>query len=182
MQILENKRIAVCAMVVLIFLSALLGAARSLIPMRNTAQETFYAGVDGDGLGINNDLNSRAELAYNLVTVARRYVDSDTSEITAVLAARDALIDADSIGEKYRANAKLTEATGDLIEAMAAYPLSDTDARYRSTISTDLRSRNEIISHDSYNAQAQEFNQTLAAFPASLFGRLVGVKSLELFA
>ena len=179
---LDNKRFAVVGMIVLIVLSVFIGAARSLYPMRSEAQQIFFEGIDKDGLGIQNDLNKRIELAYNLVTIAHKYCDSDTDEIKAVLSARDELTKSDSIKEKYRANVSLTEATEDLVNDLSSYSLSDKDERYRKEIRDDLASRNEIISSDGYNALASSFNSELSAFPASIIGRLIGVRPLELFA
>jgi len=179
---LDNKRFAVAGMIVLIILSVFVGAARSLYPMRSEAQQIFFEGVDKDGLGIQNDLNKRIELAYNLVTVARKYCENDTEEIKAVLSARDELTNAGSIKEKYRANVYLTEVTEDLVNELASYSLSEKDEKYRKEIRDDLASRNEIISSDGYNAAASKFNSELSSFPASIIGRLVGVRSLELFA
>ena len=45
----------------------------------------------------------------------------------------------------------------------------------------EFLSREQTIGHDGYNAQAQAFNQTLSAFPASLIGSLYGVEPLEYF-
>lgn len=179
---LDNRRLAAVGMALMILLSLFVGTARSLYPMRNAAQQVFFEGVDRDGLGIQNDLNKRIELSYNLVTVAKKYSESDTDAVKAVLSAREKLSSADSIKEKYKANIALTEATETLIEEMKSYSLSEKDEKYRKEIRDDLNSRNETISSDGYNAAASSFNSELSSFPASVIGRLVGLRSLELFA
>lgn len=181
MQVLENKKAAVAGAIILVFLSMIVGAARTLGPLRREAQQAFYTGVEKDGFGIANDLEKRLELSYNLVTVARRYLDDSEPEVKAVLDARSKLADADSVKEKYLANLELTDATQALSDTMQTCPLSDTDEGYRRSIAADLNSRNDIISRDGYNGMAAAYNEKLSAFPASLFGRLAGLSSLELF-
>ncbi len=182
MQIFENRRLAIFGMAALILISLFVGAARALSPLRSTAEQAFYNGVEGDGYGIENDLSRRAELAYNLTTVAKRYMDADAAEITALLDARDALNSAAAVSEKYDANDALTAAADNLYTALGAFELSDADVRYRESIRTDLRSRNETIRGDGYNGLARKYNERLSSFPVSLFGRLLGFRTLELFA
>lgn len=179
MAFFKNRKVAAILMVVLILGSALGGAKRSLEKLRQEAEQVFYQGADGDGLGIQNDLDERAKLAYNLVTVAKRCLPEDRQEITQTLAARDALLYAKDIHEKYRANLELTEATEALYQAMEG--LSADDEKFRIRLHTDLQSRNDTISHDPYNRTAEEFNRKLDAFPANLLGGLTGVKDAPLF-
>jgi len=174
----ENRRIAVIGMAVLILLSLPLGVARALLPMRANAQEAYWSGETG----IARDLELRLTAAYNLTTVASRWLDAGSPEIQAVLDARSAMTGTDSIREKYRANVALTDAVTDLCAALDACDLSEQDAKYRRSIDADLRSCNEIIGHSDYNRLAAEYNDALSAFPASALGHLIGLRPLELFA
>jgi hypothetical protein len=176
----KNKGAAL-VMTVLIVLSVWVGAYRSFSRMYDQVQTVFTAGAEGDGLGIANDLNERVKLAYNLVTIARKYLSANDAAIADVLKARDALVNAKDISDKYRANVKLTEATTTLYFALGQKQLSETDARYRVNLFNDLSSRNDTISHDPYNQKALAYNQALSAFPASILRLITFARTAPLF-
>ena len=178
-----NKKIAIAVMLLMIIISIPFGGYRSLNKLYKEVNRTFYQGVDGDGLGIENDLNNRIDNSYNLVTIAKKYIDSENDVIKNTLKAREELVNSQSIAEKYRANLSLTEAVEELYTALGdeSLGLSDQDKTYRRSLYSNLTSRNDTISHDGYNDKAAEFNSTLESFPASLISRLVGINKAELF-
>lgn len=172
---------AMAVMAIAIVCAIWLGGYLSLRRLYNKVETVFTAGVDGDGLGIANDLNERIKLAYNLVTVAKKYLSADDGDIRAVLTARDALMEANGIADKYGANVALTEATTDLYQKMGSLSLTDTDARYRVSLFNDLSSRNDTISHDPYNQMALEYNQALEVFPANILKAVTFSRYAPLF-
>lgn len=167
----------------MIAISIPFGGYRSLNKLYKEVNRTFYQGVDGDGLGIENDLNNRIDNSYNLVTIAKKYIDAEDEVIKNTLDARDALVNSDSISEKYKANLRLTEAVEELYTVLGEenLNLSEQDKSYRRSLYSNLTSRNDTISHDGYNDKAADFNHTLEEFPASLISRLVGINKAELF-
>ena len=181
MKLLKNRKIAALLMVLMILGGSLYGGHRSLMKLRDEAEAVFYNGVEGDGLGIQNDLNERIDLAYNLVTVAKRYLSPDDEAVQKLLTARDALSSAQDPKEKNAANRQLTEASIELYEAFGGRSLTEKDEKYRQQIYQDLSSRNDTISHDGYNQEAEDFNKTLRSFPAGILASLTGVEKLELF-
>ena len=181
MKLLKRRSVAALIMVLMILGGTLYGGHRSLMKLRDEAEAVFYNGVDGDGLGIQNDLNERVDLAYNMVTVAKRYLPEDNEAVQKVLTARDALAAAEDPEGKNAANRQLTEACIELYEALAGKSLTEKDEEYRQQIYQDLSSRNDTISHDGYNQVAENFNKTLQRFPANILGSLTGVEKLELF-
>ena len=88
---MKNPNVACVIMVIAIVLSVLIGGHRSLSAEASKVEDIFYNGVDGDGIGVNSDLDHRAALAYALVTVAKRYLPADDADIEAVLDACSAL-------------------------------------------------------------------------------------------
>jgi len=172
---------AATVMAVAILLSIWFGGYRSLHRLYAEVEMVFTAGAEGDGLGIANDLNERVNLAYDLVTVAKRNLNATDETIVAVLSARDALIGAKTIPDKYKANVKLSEATAALYELLGTKPLSEADARYRKNIYNNLTSRNDTISHDPYNAEALSYNQALNAFPANILKLITFAHKAPLF-
>jgi len=135
--------------------------------LKSAASDIFYNGVDGDGLGIQRELNHRVEYAFNLLTVAGRYIPDDDA-VRQTAAARDALINSAGVAEKSENNLRLTEAVTALYARLGQEKLSDQDARYRENLYTEIKARNNIISNDGYNKEARAFNQKLDVFPASV--------------
>jgi hypothetical protein len=181
MDAINNTRLAALITVILIILSVFFGANRSLSALSAKAEKVFYDGEFGDGLSIQNDLNERINLSYNLVTVAKKYMDSDSSEIQAVLNARNNLFEAETTSQKSWANLSLTEAVTDLYNKMGQLDLSDTDEKYRNSIFESMKSRNDTISHDKYNQFADDFNKQISVYPAKFLAQITGVKELERF-
>lgn len=181
MQLLKKPKIAVAAMILMILCSAIFGNYRSLLQLSHKVEAVFYQGEQGDGLGIQNDLEKRIDLAYNMVTIARKYLPESDQALNGVLIARETLLQAKSPAEKYKANQRLTEATTDLSAKLAELKLSATDERYRASLYQDLSSRNSIMSHDNYNNVAEDFNQVLRSFPSNVINLVFRVEPAELY-
>ena len=178
---LLDSRVAAGILAVVVVVSILLGCGRSLMGLRADAERTFFNGVQGDGIGIASDLTALSAAAYNLTTVASRYLDGQDTRIQNVLTAWGDLTAAQEVGDKYRASQTLTREVYRLSDALKHLPLSEEDENYRQSLLTEINSRNSTMSHDGYNAQAQAFNAALGGFPANLLGPLLGVRPLELF-
>lgn len=181
MNAIQNTRLAALVTTVLIICSIFFGANRSLSSLSYKAEAVFYEGEFGDGLGIQNDLNERINLSYSFLTIAKKYIDSDSNEIQAVLTARDNLFNAQTPSEKSKANLQLTEAVTDLYNKTEQLDFSEKDEGYRKSIYEDMKSRNDTISHDKYNQFVEEFNKQIRIFPANFLAGITGVKSLERF-
>ena len=168
--------LALCVVFALVF-----GCFRSVSGLRTQAEQIFFSGAGGDGIGVASDLSARRDAALNLVTVARRYLDPQDEEVTALEAAAMALDGADTIGEKARRNRELDRAAFALGDRLSRLELSQQDENYRAGLLAELSSRNATISHDPYNDAAQKYNEALNALPAGFFGKLLGLAPLELF-
>lgn len=171
MNLFKNKAFAIITMIVMIIASILIGSHRSLTGVSVDASNVFINGTNGDGMGIQNDLNQRFELSGNLVKIAGNYLDMNNSIFKTISDSRNSLTTAQTPKEKYNANIKLTEAVNELYTLLGKENLSDKDERYR----------NDTIGHDKYNEYAKKFNDTLKQFPANILSKLTFVKPLELF-
>ena len=178
---MENKKIAWAVLAVSVVFSLLFGGYRSLSSEYRQAERIFYDGVEGDGVGILSDLSAREDAAYNLATIAKRYLDEDDPAIQAVLDARSKLGAASSISERYTFNEALTEAVNDLSLQLEGCSLSEKDESYRAGLMAELKSRQMSIGYDGYNAAAAEYKSLTKSFPASLIAGIFGIDSLELF-
>lgn len=181
MNFLKNKTFAIVIMILMIISSILIGSHRSLTSLSNDASNVFVNGVNGDGMGIQNDLNQRFELAGNLVKIADNYIDMNNVIFKTMSDTRSNLTNAKTPKEKYSANIKLTDAVNELYTLLGKENLSDKDEKYRNSIYADFSSRNDTIGHDKYNEYAKNFNDTLKQYPANILSKITFVKPLELF-
>lgn len=178
-----NKRpVAMAVLAVVVVLSVLVGSHRSVAALRQQTDLVFTQGERGDGLSIAHDLETRTELASNLIVVARRYVDAGDASLVQLRAAADALLQAESRSAKYQANRELDLAFQEVYGMLEGKALSQQDSEYRTRLNADFKSSNAKISHDSYNQLAQQFNEdVLGAFPGGRLAAATGVRPLELY-
>lgn len=181
MKILRKRPIA-WSITIITIITAIWGLGGSkLSNQAKQATEVFYQGVNNDGLSINHDLDRRADAAYNLYTVASRYLDATDTQLTKLLQARDQLMKAAGIADKYTANVLLDEAATAVYDQLVNYPLNEADQGFRQSLMTELASANATISHDGYNTVATDFNNLRNSFPAILISKLCGIDQLDYF-
>ncbi len=165
--------------VVLIVLSLVFGSALKLRARYRRVTDAFYNGTDKSGMNISSELADREETARNLITVARRYQNSEA--VDKAVSACDELSRQKGIAEKYAANKKLSDAVYALYREMEDWDLSDKDAAYRTQLYARFTSINDTISHDGYNKLAAEYNSMVSRFPANLASVVGGVTRAPLF-
>ncbi len=180
LRFIEKRIPAIAIFTAVVILTTLASGSVSLSRERSRAERVFTDGVRSDGMSIGYDLDQRAEAAYNLAGIAKRYLDGSDG-INALLAARDALTGAKSVSEKYAANLELSVATDALYSELKEAQLSDKDRTLAAGQYQDMLSHNDAISRDGYNSCALEFNRKLEKFPASRIARIAGIKPLETF-
>ena len=177
----RKPAVAATVMVLMIIVGTLTGSHASLNRMRNEALRVFANGINGDGIGIQNDLNERTSAAYNMTTIAGKYLPENNVVIREVLLAREEALKASTLSEKLAADRKLETTVLDLYQVMSSLALSPQDERYPARLYTDFTSRGSTISHDPYHQVAATFNEALTGFPANILGRLTGVTALPAF-
>ena len=179
---LRDRKVAIVITIIIMILSTGFGAHRSLENRGEYAEWVFYHGSYGDGGGIQSELDTRAGLASNLLIVAGRYLDDEDEAVQRLKNAREALVQAENIGEKYIANEELSQAADNLAQVLNACSLTENDRRYQRGIIVEMESANEIIGHDEYNTLANAYNRNvLGSFPANILKEIVGVEELETF-
>ncbi len=179
---LKNRKVAMLICVIVVALSILSGARRSISEVIAETESAFVYGVDGDGKSIYHDLGTRVQLANNLATVAERYLDEDDDLVQAVRSDADRLEKETSPSHCYDLNEQLTRSVSDLNAALLNESLSEADEGYREGIMTDLTSYAYIISHDGYNELVRELNEeTLGEFPANILKYLTFTGDAEYF-
>lgn len=182
MRFSENRLIAWIVFAVIIVFSICVSGGSALRDLSGATERIFYNGAAGDGLCINRDLTVRAESAANMVSTAQSARSVRQELIGAVSSDAQALSEAETISDKYEANANLTQSVEQLYNALSSAGISESDMTYVTKQYNEFNSRAHTISLDPYNERAREFNDTLSGFPASFVARLCGVKALDLFA
>lgn len=179
-ELLKNRHVAIGITVVVILLSTLLGAHRSLVAAAYPIERYFIEGEDG--YSIQRDLDTRVGLAHNLMVVAERYLYAEDAAMIELQDAITALEEADSVKEKSAANQQLTAVAERVYLMLDDYRLSSSDDRYRTQIRTDLASCNQTISHNAYNEMATAYNtEVLGKFPANVLKQVALVPELDTF-
>lgn len=181
---LKNRSSAVLVAVVVIILGTLYGVHRSVGSETSKIEAQFYSGVylkdeKYTQPSIDAQLNKRADAALGLLSVGNKYVFA--SEIAESLrAARQELLDADSIMGKYNANLELEKAWKQLYETLTAHA-DDLPAAVDSYVTT-LGGAQSVIDKSAYNQSVAEFrNGALGAFPVNILKNLAFVKYPEYF-
>lgn len=174
-----NRKLAALILVLCIVGTVLISGGRSLRQYRETQSELFYMGPKG--FSIYNDLMARCEAGYNIITVARRYMDANSVDLASLADAITAVENAQGPSESYEANYRLTVAADQVYALLSQQNLSDADKKLLSGQFTEMTSRNQTIANDSYNTTAGKFNDLLKGFPTGLIAGINGIRPLELF-
>lgn len=183
MKLLENKGLSIVIMIALIIGGFWLGGYKSLSGLYSDVEKVFFTGEDGDGICIENDLSERAACAVNLVTVAKKYVgeSAEVKELSEASSALSAASGSKDIALRLSADNRLEAAMTALYISLEDSSLSEKDDAYRQRLYADFSSRADTISHDPYNGYAQDYNETLSRFPASLIAAVTPVKAAVIF-
>ena len=178
---IEKRALAAVIFAAAALLSTLASGSVALNRERGKAERIFTDGVESDGMSISHDLDQRAEAAYNLAGVAKRYLGEDAPEIAELLSARSGLVGAVEISEKYDANLELSVAADALYSRLKEEELSEKDSTLAAGQYQDMLSHNDVISRDGYNSAALSFNRRLEGFPAAQIAAIAGIEPLDTF-
>ncbi|MDL2206282.1 LemA family protein [Eubacteriales bacterium OttesenSCG-928-N13] len=181
MRFSENRLIAWIVLAVVVLLSISLYGGGAMKEMRFSVQQIFTDGAQKDGLSINRDLDARADKAAILVSIAGKYLPSDSAALADVKEAADLLTNSAELSDRNDANTKLTRAVETLYTELEQQNLSETDKTNINAAYREIKSRADTISRDTYNAVAREFNQSISRFPANIISGFTGVDELPLF-
>ena len=177
--ILKNKTVAVVICALLVYMGLFMGVNRPIGNMKDEALVHFYG--DGDVIGIKNDLDTKVETAYSLMSIAKRYIDEDEAVITDLVDACEEVRKSETPGEAYEANMKMDGCYGKLKSTLDSMKLSKKDEDYNYSLLSQYNSSDMIISHSEYNTLAGEVNRKLSKFPAGLVSKLTFTSKMELY-
>ena len=183
---------AALALSVVVMLAAFFGfGVAKLRTKYNEARQWFTVGVAADnGYNLNEELNTRANTAANVITTGSNTLGTDNAEVQAAQAAltafNDALEGANAGSTRMHALYQDNETLGAAIDQLyaklqeqAADPMKmgAVQGQYG-----QFNSANTIIGSLKYNEAVYDYQKETGGFPANVLGGLAGIKEVEPFA
>lgn len=171
----RSTRTAALITAAVVAASAFLGCNRSLNALRRETAHQLRSSASGGEYSIATDGRDMADLARNMMTLARKYLPDGEDAYTQLEACCQQM---ESV--YFEASDVRTAAVGiqtacrDLAARLEVAPgLSERDRAYLAGFAVDLEGCLHRMENDPYNAAAEEFNRTLETFPANLLGLFV---------
>lgn len=133
--------------------------------------------------GIDVQLKRRADLIPNLVETVKGYAKHEKSVFTEVTKARSALMKADTLEQKAKANDMLSGALKSLFAVAEAYPQLQASENFKD-LQRQLEDTEDKVAYSRqfYNANVLDFNTKIQMFPSNIIANLFGFKIFEFFA
>ncbi len=183
MQLLQKRGVALVVCALMIVAACLLGTMSSLARLRAQSEELFSLGPDGDGRGIQYDLNEMSTQCHNITVIAGRYLDENDPAVAAVRGGRDTLARAASPRGKRAAAEELRAAATLLRSRLEGLELDRQDKTLLTACAEQINSAQRLIDINmgDYNAGAAYYNRVLRGFPVGLLAPLTGAEPLELY-
>lgn len=186
MAILKKRWAAFVIAALIISLSTVWGANRSLGAACQEVSDSFYAGVYDSSWGttrksISSQLTKRTDAASGVETILNNYPELE-AEASALKSARLDIINTDDIQRKYDANKTLTSAFGDAVDALNELDLPEREQKMVSEYSSAFKGAQNTIDESGYNDLVREFERsTLNVFPTNLLKTVALVNTPVLF-
>ena len=183
---------AALALSVVVMLAAFFGFGGAKLRTKyNEARQWFTVGVAADnGYNLNEELNTRANTAANVITTGSNTLGTDNAEVQAAQAAltafNGALEGANAGSTRMHALYQDNETLGAAIEQLyaklqeqAADPMKmgAVQGQYG-----QFNSAATIIGSLKYNEAVYDYQKETGGFPANVLGGLAGIKEVEPFA
>ncbi|MFH1056802.1 MAG: LemA family protein [Candidatus Micrarchaeota archaeon] len=157
--------------IVLLFLVLLYNG---LIRSRNT--------VDNSWSQIDVQLKKRNDLIPNLVETVKGYAKHERGVFKEVTEARSAMLRAQTIGQKAKANNMLTDALKSIFAVAEAYPKLEASANFKE-LQEELSDIEGKIAYarQFYNDSVLDYNNGIQVFPNNTLAGPFGFKKREFF-
>ena len=141
------------------------------------------AGVEEKQAAIQTQLQRRADLIPNFVSTVKGYAAHEQETYTAVTEARNALGQADTVGEQATAAANLDSAIDIWVNAVTEnYPELKANQNFIALQDELAGTENRIATaRNDYNEVAKEYNTAIRKFPKSIIAGMFGFEKAEYF-
>lgn len=152
---MKSRLLAIFLLIILIVFAFVYGAGKGWAKER--------AQVDAQLSSLQQHLDIRVETACNILTVAKRHMDSEDLQMLSLSDARDLLSGPADLAEKANADQQLTQAAEALLSALSQMPTVQNDDRDRmyveSMLPQMLRESESYTVASAYNTAAAEYNR-----------------------
>ena len=164
MKKLKNRKIAIVISAAVIIVSVLIGVNKSVYSQIKELDDSFENGVYIS----SEDYTKRTDAALGLVTLASEFEDM-AEEQSALRSAREALMSADTIQEKFVCNEVLEEAYKRIVLAFSYETLDENQQNAYDSYTSTMDGAQSLITSSSYNRTVAEFeSEVLNAFPVNI--------------
>jgi LemA protein len=133
--------------------------------------------------GLDVQLKRRADLIPTLVETVKGYAKHEKDVFENVTKARSALMSAESVGDKAKADNMLTGALKSLFAVAEAYPQLKASENFKDLQQQLTNTEDKVAySRQFYNSNVLDYNTKLAVFPSNIIASMFGFKTYEFFA
>ncbi len=152
----------------------LLSIYNGLVTLRNRVREAWSQ--------IDVQLKRRSSLIPNLVETVKGYAKHEKNVFEQVTKARSALMGAQSLGDKAKANDQLTGALKSLFAVAEAYPELKASENFKELQEEISDTETKVAaSRQFYNTNVLDLNNTLEKIPSVWIGNMFGFRKEEFF-
>lgn len=165
--------IAIIAIIVL-FLAMGISSYNKVVGLHET--------VDKEYSNVSVQLERRADLIPNLVNTVKGYTDHENEVLDKITDARKALLSANTIEEKAKANDQLTTALNSLNVVVENYPDLKSSQNYINLQDELAGTENRIATaRRDYNEAVSTYNTAIKKFPTVIIANMSGYKAEAYF-
>lgn len=164
----------IAVVIALLLVLIVIGAYNGIVRLRNQ--------VDNGWSQIDVQIKRRADLIPNLVETVKGYAAHESGTFEAVVAARNASIQATSPAEAAAAEGPINAALGKLFALAEAYPDLKADANFRQLQSEITATEDRIAyARQFYNDSVTRFHNKIDTFPGVIVAKFGNFPHRELF-
>lgn len=160
--------------IVIILVLYLIGIYNSLVKLKNQVKNAWSQ--------IDVQLKRRHDLIPNLIETVKGYMTHERETLQNVTNARAQAMEANTVGEKAKAEGILGGALGRLNIAVEAYPDLKANQNFLALQEELTSTENKIsYSRQSYNDQVLFFNNKIQMFPSNIVAGMFNFHEAEFF-
>jgi LemA protein len=164
----------VVGVVVVVFALMAIGIYNSLISKRLETENSWSQ--------IDVQLKRRYDLIPNLVETVKGYAKHEQGTLEKVIQARNAAVNAKSVGEHAAAESQLSGALRQVFALSEAYPDLKANENFKGLQEELTATENKIgFARQHYNDSVSNYNTSLMRFPNNIIGNMFSFRAVEFF-
>ena len=170
-------------LIIIVAVIAVIALLAGLLVSSYNGLVDLQANVEQKQASIQTQLQRRADLIPNFVATVKGYAAHEQETFTAVTEARNALGNANTVGEQATAAAGLDRAIDIWVNAVTeSYPELKANQNFIALQDELAGTENRIATaRNDYNEVAKEYNTAIRKFPKSIIAGMFGFEKAEYF-